>query len=50
MQQAMQVYLTQLNQQLQEYQANVNNLLELLGNIQAQQAAVAAWLAANPGA
>jgi prefoldin subunit 5 len=49
MQQAMQVYLTQLNQQIQEYQANVNNLLEMLGTIQSQQAAVATWLANNPG-
>ena len=50
MQQAMQAYLTQLNGQVQEYQANVNNLLAMLGDLQAQQQAVALWLAQNPAA
>lgn len=50
MQQAMQAYLTQLNGQISEYQANVNNTLQILNDLQSSQQAVATWLAQNPAA
>lgn len=47
-QDALQNYMTQLNQQILEYQANVTNIMAILDQLQEQQKAVAQWLAANP--
>jgi hypothetical protein len=35
-------------QQITAYQADINNLLALLSNLQQQQAVMTTWLAANP--
>lgn len=35
-------------QQLQAWQADITNLLTMIGNLQSQQTTLQAWLAANP--
>jgi len=47
-QDALQNYMSQLNSQILEYQANVTNIMAVLDQLQEQQKVVAQWLAANP--
>ena len=41
--------IQQLTGQINAYQADITNLLVMLGNLQEQQGVLVTWLAANPG-
>jgi conjugal transfer/entry exclusion protein len=44
----LQQQLEQIGGQIHAYQADINNLLPLLQNLQQQEAAIIQWLANNP--
>jgi uncharacterized protein involved in exopolysaccharide biosynthesis len=49
-QQVLQQQLAQIESQIAAYNADINNLLPMLNNLQQEAQAIIQWLAANPGA
>lgn len=49
-QQVLTCQLDQISGQIAAYQADINNLLPMLSQLQQQQQAIITWLTANPSA